>query len=514
MRVAVIGGGAAGLAAAWQLAKRNELVLYERNDYLGGHTRTVDVPTAAGPVPMDMGFSIYHEWIFTNFAAMLDALGVATMATLHTQAASFPGGAWISGRSSPFWEQIAADADRFQAALPRVIADPLGYARVSLGDYLFGNGYSSDFVHKCISPIGGSRFVTRRGVLSLSVLEFVAGFGPVPLFSVTCPTPWRTVRGGMREYVARLSEDFRDRIRLSTPVTSIARDRRGVRVRDAHGRQEQFDHLVLATPADVALKLLEDPTHDERLLLATDYQDARVVLHNDPAVMPEDRAFWAADTYVTRETVPPYQHGWSNYHQAVSHSPEKEDIFVTIAPPAGLIDPAKIIEERHWRHLVADSLQLLRSMELHRIQGKRRTWFCGEYAGMYGGHESSVVTGLAVAKALGADYPFEHDAAARRVFYDTAVTHMRLIDDRPPESDATWWPPLLARTNAAVTREIAREEVRTVLRRRLPASFRGLLRPRGRLEDALVNAVASRISLVEEASKLLPAAEEVASDTR
>ena len=515
MHIGIIGGGAAGLAAAWQLSKRYDVTLYERNDWLGGHTRTVDVPTPKGSIPVDMAFVMYQEWVYTNFSALLDAIGVESVATpLQTISVNFPGGAWISGRSTPFWKTIETDANRFQSALPRIIADPARYARMSLGDYLFGDSYSSDFVYKCVCPIGGSRFVTRRGVLSLSVLEFAAGFGPAPLFSVVHPTPWRTVRNGMREYIRRLAEGFQDRIRLSTPVISIARNSRGVLVRDAQGRQEKFDHVILATPADAALKLMEDPTPEERLLLATDYQDARVILHRDASAMPKDRSLWAAETYVTTETTPPYQHGWSNYYLPATQPWVEEDVFVTISPPEGLIDPAKIIEERHWRHLVADSLQLLRAMELHRIQGTRHTWFCGEYAGMYGGHESSVVTGLAVARALGAPYPFEDDAAARRVFYDTAVTHMRLLGDRPPEAAATWWPPVLAQTNAAVMRNIAREEVRNALRERIPAPFRLLLRPLGRLEEIVVNTVASRISLVEEASKAQKVGqEEVVSDT-
>jgi len=502
MRIAIIGGGAAGLSAAWCLSKQHDVMLYERNHWLGGHARTVEVPTSHGSVPVDMAYVMYHEWIYTNFSALLDAIGVESVSTpLQTISVSFPGGGWISGGSTPFWKTIEAEANRFQCELPRFVADPIRFARVSLGDYLFGNGYSNDFVYKCLCPIGGSRFVTRRGVLSLSVLEFAAGFGPAPLFSVLHPTPWRTVRNGMQEYIRRIAEGFQDKVRLSTPVASIVRDRSGVLVRDAQGRQEKFDHVVMATPADVALKLLEDRTREEELLLATDYQGARVVLHKDASVMPKDRSLWAAATYVTTETAPPYQHGWSSYYLPATQPWVDEDVFVTIAPPEGLIDSAKIIEEHHWRHLVADSLQLLRAMELYRIQGKRRTWFCGEYAGMYGGHESSVVTGLAVAKALGAPYPFENDEAARRVFYDTAVTHMRIVDGRPPEADATWWPPVLAQTNAAVMRVIAREEVRNAVRTHIPAPFRKLLPLLGPLEDALVNTVAARISLVEQASK-------------
>ena len=502
MRVAIIGGGAAGLAAAWQLAQRHDIVLYERNDWLGGHSRTVDVPTPDGAVPVDMGFLNYQEWVYTNFSALLDTLGVESVSTpLQAVSVNFPGGGWIAGRRTPFWKTIEADAERFQSTLARVIADPVRFARVSLGDYLFSSGYSGDFVYKCLCPIGGSRFVTRRGVLSLSVLEFASGFGPAPLFSAVHPTAWRTVRNGMREYVHRLAHGFRGAIRLATPVVSVARERRGVLVREATGRQERFDEVVLGTPADVALKLLENPSPEEKLLLATDYQDARVILHTDAAVMPADRSLWASETYVTTETTTPYEHGWSSCYLPAAQPWVTHDVFVTVSPPDGLIDRGKIIEERRWRHLVADSLQLLRAMELHRIQGKWHTWFCGEYAGIYGGHESSIVTGLAVARALGVPYPFEHDAAARRVFYDTAVTHMRILDDRPPEPDATWWPPVLARTNAAIVREIARDEVRTALRGRIPRPLRTLLRPHGRLEDAIVNRVASRISLVEEAVK-------------
>src|SRR5947207_4561066 len=106
MRIAIIGGGAAGLSAAWCLSKQHEVTLYERNDWLGGHARTVDVRTSNGLVPVDMAFAVYQEWIFTNFSALLDALGVETVGTLHHVSASFPEGAWISGRSTPLWRTI------------------------------------------------------------------------------------------------------------------------------------------------------------------------------------------------------------------------------------------------------------------------------------------------------------------------------------------------------------------------------------------------------------------------
>ncbi|PWU11183.1 MAG: hypothetical protein C5B51_03115 [Terriglobia bacterium] len=502
MRIAIIGGGATGLAAAWCLSREHDLVLYERNAWLGGHARTVDVPCAGGSTPADMGFLVFHDWIYSNFSALLGRLGVESVPTPpQTTAVCFPGGAWISGSTTPFWETVRAQADRFHRELPRIVADPFRYAQVSLGDYLFGGGYSEDFVYKCVCPVGGSRFVTRRGVLSLSVLEFAAGFGPAGLYSILHPTHWRTVRGGMREYVSRIAEGFLDRVRLSTGVASITRDSRGVTVDDQLGNQERFDQIVMATPADVSLKLLADATCEERLLLATDYQDTRVVLHTDPAVMPRDRCLWAADTYVTSETEPPYRHGWVSYYLPATQPWITEDIFVTVSPPDGLIDPSRIVEERRWRHLVADSMQLLRAMELYRIQGQRATWFCGEYAGMYGGHESSVATGLAVANALGAAYPFADDAAASRVFYDTAVTHMRIVRGPAPAADAAWWPPVLAQTNAAVMRTIARAEVEKAVRGAIPHFLRGLLPRVGWLERPLVDAIAARISLVEEAAK-------------
>ncbi len=507
MRIAVIGGGAAGLTAAWRLSRKHEVSLYEANSWLGGHARTVEVPGPGRTVPVDMGFLVFHEWIYTNFSALLAHLGVAAVPTPpQTTAVSFPGGAWKTGLATPFWSTVSEEADRFHRMLPSVVADPVRYAGLKLGDFLDGNGFSEDFKYKCVCPVGGSRFVTRRGVLELSVLEFAAGFGPVALYSIIQPTFWRTVGGGMREYIDRLAGEITGEVHPSTPVRSVQRSRGGITVTLAGGQVETFDQVVVATGADVALRLLADPSPEEKLLLGSSYQETRVVLHTDPSVMPDDRSLWAADTYVTHETAPPYQRGWVSYYLPDTQPWVDFDIFVTVGAPEGLIAPDRILEEHRWRHLEADSVQLLRSMELHRIQGKQRTWFCGEYAGMYGGHESSVVTGLAVAAALGADYPFTENAAAYRVFLDTAVNHMRVLDGPRPAADATWWPPVLGEVNARMIREIAREEVRGVLRQKLPSPLAALLDRLPWIEDTLVRQIAGRISLLEEAVRRQPEA--------
>ncbi len=500
MRVAVIGGGIAGLGCAWSLQGAHEVTLFEREPRLGGHAYTVDVDSPKGQVPVDMGFVVFNEWLYPNLAALLRRLNIDSAPTPPQRVSVvFEGGAWCTDHSTPFGDAVAHEADRLQLAMPNIVADPLRFAETTLGDYLQQEGYSQDFIHKVVVPASSDRFVAPRGILDVSLIDFAAGFGPVALYSLVSPTYWRTVVGGARRYVDKLADALKGQIELGAPIERVTRDHNEVRIERA-GQSERFDQVVLATPADVALELLDDPSEAERTLLGdTAYQPTHVVLHDDPGAMPKDRALWTTATYQTDEARVPFTESFMTYHCRQSQRELELDVFTAINPPDGRITPSKIIEEKRWSHGVADALAMLRAGELHRIQGKRRTWFCGEYTGLFNGHEAALVSGLAIAGALGADYPFE-DAAARRLHDDIAINHMRVLNAPAPAPLQTWWPPVLGKVNEGLVHAIMKGEVTKELKKRAPMLQRalGMLKP---LEAAVATGIAKRISPYEEAKR-------------
>ena len=501
MKVAVVGGGISGMGAAYSLHRRHEVTLFEASPTLGGHAHTVEMTREGRTVPVDIGFLIYHEWVYPNLSALFRRLGVETQPVRRGLELSinFQGGHWRTGQDSAFWESVRHEVDRFQLALPEIVSNPKKYMPLTAEQYLDQEGYSEDFKHKVLAPLLSVLFVTRLGLLNMSMFMVAATFGPVSGYSLVGATPWRTVKQGSREYVRRLSACFAPSVRTGLAVRSIRRERDGVTLTSEDGQVHRFDQVVLATEAGVALKLLEDATSDEAILLGeVEYEPATSVLHTDARVMPEDRSRWAAFTYMTPEAGGPFTRSYYNYYLPALQEWVGADLFATCEPPEGLIDPAKVVKTMRWQHLVCDGMHPVRSAALHRIQGKRRTYFCGEYTGIISGHEMAFTSGLAVGKALGGEFPFEDSEFARRSFYVLAVHHMRVVrpEDAPVETSPSWWPPPMARVQSEVLRGLVEDEVRRRMRTVLPLPE--ALRP---LEQAVAGTVASRVSLYDELRK-------------
>jgi predicted NAD/FAD-binding protein len=211
---------------------------------------------------------------------------------------------------------------------------------------------------------------------------------------------WESVIGGSRNYVVRLADPFKDRIRLDTGVREVQRMNDGVIITDLHGRSERYDHVVLGSHADQSLKLLADPSAEERNLLG-DFRYSRnlAVLHTDDSFMPKRRAVWSNWNYIgSRDTAGDgvcvtY---WMNRLQNID---SEKPLFVTLNPPrpprAGTLLHSEI-----YHHPIFDANAMAAQRKLWLLQGRRNTWFCGSYFGS-GFHEDGLQAGLAVAEQLG-----------------------------------------------------------------------------------------------------------------
>jgi hypothetical protein len=218
---------------------------------------------------------------------------------------------------------------------------------------------------------------------------------------------WRTVSGGSREYVSRLTAGFRERTRVSTPVVSVERGPDGVVVRDRHGGIDPFDHVVFATHADTTLSILgAGATAPERgVLSAFRFQRNEAVLHRDPTLMPRRRAAWSSWNYVAdgrgeRDRSKPVSLTyWMNALQGLQ---TRQPVFVTLNP---LRQPRGPFTRFDYAHPQFDRTAIESQAAMPSIQGQRRTWFAGAWCG-YGFHEDGLRAGLEVAAALGAPAPW------------------------------------------------------------------------------------------------------------
>jgi predicted NAD/FAD-binding protein len=296
-----------------------------------------------------------------------------------------------------FWSMVA-ELLRFYREAPRDLAT-LGDE--SLDAYLnrrrFGRAFREDHLYPMAAAIWSTPAAEVGAYPASAFLRFCDNHG---LLKLTGRPVWRTVIGGSREYVSRLSAPFADRIVKGAPVTKILRDGSGVEIVGASGERRRFDHVVVAAHADQALRLIAAPTADERRLLGVfRYAANEAVLHGDADLMPKRRAAWAAWNYLSdsdghdRRLSVTY---WMNQLQPLGAQPE---LFVTLNP---LREPrdGTVHGTFAYEHPLFDAATGRAQRELWSLQGVQNTWYCGAHFGA-GFHEDGLQAGLAVAEELG-----------------------------------------------------------------------------------------------------------------
>jgi predicted NAD/FAD-binding protein len=411
-RIAVVGSGISGLSAAWLLAKRHQVVLYEAEPRLGGHSNTVKAEVEGREIGIDTGFIVYNEPTYPNLTQLFAHLGVATCASDMSFGVSLDGGRfeYSSNRLSSylkdpttllnprFWA-VVREVVRFYRTGPaamRALAD----RGLTLGQFLDACGYGAAFQEDHLLPqaaaIWSCSILEIREYPALAFIAFCDSHG---LMRFAGRPSWRTVVGGSRAYVAAMEADFPGEIRKGAPVVAVRRIAGRAEVRDAAGGLDMFDEVVLACHADQALRLLADADADERALLsAFRYTRNLAVLHADRRLMPRRKTWWSSWNYLghTGDHAEATVSYWMNVLQPL---PVKTDLFVTLNPPSRLQLAGELRRET-YDHPFFDTAAMAAQKQLWSLQGVRNTWFCGSYFGA-GFHEDGLQAGLAVAEQLG-----------------------------------------------------------------------------------------------------------------
>lgn len=403
MKAAIVGSGISGLGAAYLLSRAHDVTVFERDPRAGGHTHTVQHAGRA----LDTGFLVHNARNYPLLGRLFEELGVETQRSEMSFSVSCDGcGLEYSGRRPLAQPRNAASA-RFMGLVWEIgrwlrtakrSLDEADYERHSLGAYLDEHRYSQGFRRHFLVPLTSALWSTAPG----RALEFPAayairffdnhgmlGFGRFR---------WRTVSGGSHTYVRAIGERLGPRLRLGLGVRSLRRDLGGVELTDDEGTRHRFDKVVIATHADQALALLEDPSDEERRVLgAFGYTKNEAVLHTDSSRLPRAHAARASWNYRVGDDGRPTVTYYLNRLQAIE---DETDYCVTLNEQ---IDDEHVIRRLVYDHPLFTVDSLAAQSGLRAVSGQRHTHFAGAHHGN-GFHEDGLASGVRAAAALGVDW--------------------------------------------------------------------------------------------------------------
>jgi predicted NAD/FAD-binding protein len=424
MRIAIVGSGISGLASAWLLSKRHDVVLFEANDYLGGHTHTHEIELDGRCHRVDTGFIVHNRQHYPLLTRLFDELGVETKPTtmsfsVHSEASGVEYSATSldtlfcqrSNLVSRRFLGMLADLVRFYRLAPHLLDD--ADAGPTLGEFLAEHRFGTAFRDEHLVPMASALWSSPPDrILEFPARDLARFMANHQMLQLSGRPQWRVVTGGSSAYVQAMRRGWRVDERPRTPVLRVARDAEGVEV-FAAGTVERFDQLVLACHSDQALALLADANESEREVLgAIPYQSNEVVLHTDATLLPRNRKAWAAwNAHVPRDrdaacTV--------SYCMNLLQGIESPQPLVVSLNRTAAIDPARILRREYYMHPVYTRASVAAQTRRGELQGHRRTWFAGAYWG-WGFHEDGMRSAVEVAHALGVHWvapaaaPATHD---------------------------------------------------------------------------------------------------------
>jgi predicted NAD/FAD-binding protein len=411
MRIAVIGTGISGMVAAYLLCQDHDVVVFEANDYIGGHTNTIDVELNGANHRVDTGFIVFNKENYPNFVKLMELLGV----NYQPSNMSFSVQCELTGLEycpstlnslfaqrrnllRPSFYRMLLDAFRFRREAQEILR--VNDYETTLGAYLEEKRYSQPFIHHFIIPMGAAIWsADPKQFKEFPAHSFVQFFNNHGFLKVKDQPQWQVIKGGSRSYVEPLTRPYRDKVRLNCPVESIKRHADYVEVKPRPGEVESFDQVVIAAHSDQALAMLADPSDAEREILeAIPYQENLTILHTDSSLLPQRRGAWASWNYhIPREELG--RAALTYYMNMLQSLTAPIDFCVTLNQP-DIIDRTKIIRKFNYHHPVYTPQGPMAQKRRHEIDGVNHTYFCGAYWG-YGFHEDGVNSALAVCEHFG-----------------------------------------------------------------------------------------------------------------
>ena len=442
-RIAIVGGGISGLAAAWALhhhPDRFDFRLFEAREQVGGNAITADMPQDDGSsIPFDISVTACIPSVYHHILLLMERFGIELVDTRFSYSVKYGGQVYAHDLDSEMRVQLQSEIAKFQRVLGHLrrfgwltrsrsklvnALNPFSY--ISMATILNVGGFSGDFRYKILKPMFVN-FLMATNVFDMPAALFARY---LEFFDIETSTPMQTWDRGTRRIYENLTANFRDRIYLSRPVRKVYRNASCVVVEDEDGVQETFDDVVFACNANQTLMILDKPTLLERYILSSIRYESELhshtVVHSDSSILPDNEA----EPLATRSNhIEQYGARPDNYEityimhnqQPWAHGSDKPCLVTYNANSP--IDERKVIKRWWFQHIVHDVRHVAWLVNLFRfIQGRKRTWHCGAHT-LINSQETCFVTGLATARQLGADYPFQNRAARQWFNYYGSIMY-------------------------------------------------------------------------------------------
>lgn len=418
MRIAVVGGGISGMMAWYLLQQKHDVTVIEANDYLGGHTATVDVEVAGTRYAIDTGFIVFNNWTYPVFNRFIAELGVAFQHTTMSfsvknsaQNLEYNGNTLTSLFAQrrnllrpSFWSMLVQIL-RFNKLGKKLLAENHADLDMSLGDFLLKYDFGTAIRDNYLLPMGAA--IWSAGLADMPAFPlrfFLRFFNNHGLLNVSDRPQWAVIKGGSKRYVEALQAKLgAEKVKLGQRISAVQRDEQGVTLTFADGRTEQYDKLVLACHSDQALALLGNAaTPDEIAVLGgIAYQKNEVVLHTDTRLLPKRKRAWAAWNYNLDANV--NDRATLTYNMNLLQGIEAPVTFCVTLNNTQAIAPDQILGVYQYDHPVYNHYTLAAQQQRSKINGVNHTYYCGAY--WYNGfHEDGARSAVDVAALLGVDY--------------------------------------------------------------------------------------------------------------
>lgn len=422
MKIAVIGSGVSGLVSAYMLSRKHDVYVFEKNDYIGGHTATNDVEVGGKKYRVDTGFIVFNDKTYPNFRALMRQLGIPWRDTEMSFSVTDPvTGLEYNGHNlntlfaqrrnffKPSFYRLVNGILKFNKEAKAALARGDDLDDVTLGEFLQEHNLPTSVVRQYLLPM-----VAAIWSASLAEAEqfplgfFLRFFENHGLLNVADRPQWATICGGSSSYIPALTAPFKDRIQLNSDIQHIERKsgpQGNVCLTFTNGESQWFDEVILACHSDQALALLADSSAAEQAILGgIPYQNNDVVLHTDESLLPKRPRAWASWNYLLTDGAQVTTRPSSvTYNMNILQGIKAPEVFCVTLNNTSAIDPDKILRRFTYAHPVYSVQSLAARKRRHEICGQQHTHFCGAY--WYNGfHEDGVRSALDVAKVLGCEW--------------------------------------------------------------------------------------------------------------